>query len=940
MAIERRPAMGHRTCVGLIATAAIVLAGAGTSAAAAGSGPARIWSFSEVRQGSGTVQAAHGAQQGGLLDEHHVFGGAAFNFPESEPRDRATGTVFSSASGKRYSVLAQAPTYNPFQPGSKRGGIAHLDQFQAYEKQDPRASLSITISKVVLDVIDANHGLLPSECPPGLRCRPIRALVRFHARAYAESAGGDFFSTGGSAFIEGHEGRWSIDAVTSSDARRALWKPSDFEPDDSVDDAGTGSRATQLLKRPRTLRVPLKSVREGDLFAVHVTMDAEAIDSRGRESAAEAFIQDPQTLRPALLTSKGLKRRGAPRFREPRVKPLAAARCPSGPRRGAGRLQLGAPAYATDEAAGVPMLVLVTRNGGTRGAASVTLRTRAGSAAAGKDFRTRRTTVRFASGDASPRLVEIPILDDAEPEAAQTFTVGLSHARCARLGSQHSAPVTIVDDDTPPVATPSFTVGGTVDGLQGTGLVLHDVGSDLNVSANGPFALPGTRADGLPYDVRVATQPRSPDQICAVSNGAGTIHGGDVGDIAIHCTTPAPPPGIDPTFGTGGLVSTPVGAGKGEAVLIQPDGGIVTAGRRAFGGGIDFALTRHDARGRLDTGFGTQGIVTTDLGTPGDEAFDAALDPDGGFVVAGRTDPAAFDRDIGVVRYRDDGTPDPGFGGGDGIVTTDVAGQTDQANAIAVQPDGKVIVAGIATSGGAINPDGDFVLIRYRVDGTPDPDFGGGDGIVTTDLGTTGDTARAIVIQSDGRIVVAGTADGDVALARYTTAGELDDSFGDQGTRISDFGNDDFANGVALTADGHILVAGHTLGSGTTLDFALARYTSAGNLDRAFDGDGIVTTDIGGGDDFAENLTVQPDGRIVVVGRATSATILDMAVVRYRADGTPDAGFGAGGIVTADFHGRGEFGQDVALQPDGRIVVAGYTANGLDTEFALMRLNP
>ena len=85
---------------------------------------------------------------------------------------------------------------------------------------------------------------------------------------------------------------------------------------------------------------------------------------------------------------------------------------------------------------------------------------------------------------------------------------------------------------------------------------------------------------------------------------------------------------------------------------------------------------------------------------------------------------------------------------------------------------------------------------------------------------------------------------------------------------------------------------------------------------------------------------MQPDGRIVVVGRATSATILDMAVVRYRDDGTLDTGFGADGMITADFHGKGEFGQDVALQPDGKIVAAGYTANGIDTEFALMRINP
>ena len=205
--------------------------------------------------------------------------------------------------------------------------------------------------------------------------------------------------------------------------------------------------------------------------------------------------------------------------------------------------------------------------------------------------------------------------------------------------------------------------------------------------------MPGTRADGLPYDVSVKTQPSNPDQVCTVSHGAGTIHGADVGDIAVDCATPTPPSGLDPTFGGDGRVSTPVGAGKGEAVLLQPDGAIITAGRRA-GGGIDFALTRHDTNGRLDTGFGAGGIVTTDLGSQTDEAFDAARHPDGGFVVVGRTEGTGFNRDFGVVRYKDDGSLDTGFGG-DGIVTTDFAGEGDEANAVAVQPDGKIVVAGL-----------------------------------------------------------------------------------------------------------------------------------------------------------------------------------------------------------------------------------------------------
>ena len=144
-------------------------------------------------------------------------------------------------------MLAQAPSGNITQRGTPIGGSSHLDQFLAYEKRSDTASLRITISKAVLDAIDANHGLLPSECPPGLDCRPIRAMVRFHARAYAESAGGDFFRRGGVAYIEGHEGRWTIEAATSADSRAPLWDNGNFSIDDDVDDLGTRSHAVAEL---------------------------------------------------------------------------------------------------------------------------------------------------------------------------------------------------------------------------------------------------------------------------------------------------------------------------------------------------------------------------------------------------------------------------------------------------------------------------------------------------------------------------------------------------------------------------------------------------------------------------------------------------------------------------------------------------------------------
>ena len=120
----------------------------------------------------------------------------------------------------------------------------------------------------------------------------------------------------------------------------------------------------------------------------------------------------------------------------------------------------------------------------------------------------------------------------------------------------------------------------------------------------------------------------------------------------------------------------------------------------------------------------------------------------------------------------------------------------------------------------------------------------------------------------------------------------------------------------------------------------LAAYDSRGTPALGFGRGGTAFTDLSGGDDFAEDLTLDDQGRIVVVGRATSPTILDMALARYSPGGTLDTGFADHGILTADFHGRGEFGQDVALDSAGRIVAAGFTANGPDTEFALMRANP
>jgi hypothetical protein len=221
----------------------------GPAVAASQGDPARIWSVSEVQQGAGAVPVRDGAQLGGTLQESAKIGPVAFNLPLPAPywyflpRDDAFGSLFSNADGSQYSVLTQAPTLNPYRARSPKGSITHLDEYQAYEKREGDASLRITISGLLLQAVDDNAGLAAWECPPEIGCEPIRTVVRFHARAYAGSAGGDFFDAGGVAYLQGHQHSWRPGAATSSDSPGPLWGEDQFDVDGDVDDSGTAASA-------------------------------------------------------------------------------------------------------------------------------------------------------------------------------------------------------------------------------------------------------------------------------------------------------------------------------------------------------------------------------------------------------------------------------------------------------------------------------------------------------------------------------------------------------------------------------------------------------------------------------------------------------------------------------------------------------------------------
>jgi len=332
--------------------------------------------------------------------------------------------------------------------------------------------------------------------------------------------------------------------------------------------------------------------------------------------------------------------------------------------------------------------------------------------------------------------------------------------------------------------------------------------------------------------------------------------------------------------------------------------------------------------GSLDATFGTGGKVTTDFGSLSDRGYAVAIQPDGKIVVAGESNNGS-DRDLAIARYDPDGTLDNTFGT-EGKVTTDFAGADDYGWSVAIQPDGKIVVAGNTGSLLAF----DFAVVRYNADGTLDNSFGT-DGKVTTNLGAGENYGQSVAIQPNGKIVVAGASGSgpnyDFALARYNADGTLDNGFGTDGKVTTDFGTGpDFGKGVAIQPDGKIVVAGESIN-----DFALARYNTDGTLDNSFGANGLVTTDFGSTIDHGQAIAIQPDGKIVVAGESN----FDFAVARYNTDGTLDNSFGLDGKVATDFGSDYDRGWSVAIQLDGKIIVAGYMLNGPDHDFALARYN-
>ncbi|MFA7382658.1 MAG: putative Ig domain-containing protein [Desulfurivibrionaceae bacterium] len=398
-----------------------------------------------------------------------------------------------------------------------------------------------------------------------------------------------------------------------------------------------------------------------------------------------------------------------------------------------------------------------------------------------------------------------------------------------------------------------------------------------------------------------------------------------------------------------GIVTTPVGTDRDDAraLALQADGKLLAAGFSYDGSNYDFAVVRYNPDGSLDTSFSGDGKLTTAIGSSDDYAYSVATQADGKILVAGKTYIGATGFVLASVggnsanwssalaRYNADGSLDTTFSS-DGKLTTTFGSNNTVGRSLAVQADGKILLAGYSGSAHM-----DFALLRYNADGSFDTSFGTGGGVTTDIDSSSNDYGTAVAVQADGRIVVAGSSNGNFALARYNSNGSLDTNFSGDGRLTTAIAASNVKDQyLALQTDGKILVAGSSNNGG---DFTVVRYNPDGSLDIGFGGDGMVTTAIGSNYDYASRIALQTDGKIVVAGSSWNGSDDDVALVRYNSDGSLDTSFSDDGLVTTDVNGVSNDGYGVAVQADGKIVVVGqsYKTGGphWDSDFVVIRYN-
>jgi uncharacterized delta-60 repeat protein len=825
--------------------------------------PTREWAF-YLYPGNGQEPALvdQDSQVGGLVDVVVPFGSTSLptltllTNEESIPSDYiANGYVFGTNNGATYGALAEAPDHR-IGTAEPIGSSSHYLQSQSFVKRASDARLTFTVTQI--------HGLLEDYNPPLLTGpRPLSAEAYLKVVAQQEGAN-PFYVARGQVHVFGSNEHYFFRAPAFAESHILMWIEEDFDfevetvsinvPSSGVSCPGT--RAHVSLREPRTYSIDLSSIDVGDEFTVHSSIITFALNRRGGGSVQDcqasnvaAYLRDPQAIEGTTIEYSGLEPTNRP-LSLPQVVSAEPVNCSAGPNPDAGLLQFEASSFVADEYAGASPVVIVTRSGGSTGRVSVNISTSDGTAVAGSDYTALSTTVLFGDGDTGSRVVEVPITPDTLGELDETVNLTLSQpGGCASLGTQTTAVLTIRNDD--PIST----------------------------------------------------------------SGGGRL---------------------DDTFGTGGKTSIGVFGGEESAMALQADGKIVMVG----GSFLDFVLARFNADGTPDTAFGQSGRVSTDIasGALDERARAVAIQPDGKIVVAGESRQSGPPNRlvVALVRYNVDGSLDTTFGMG-GIVR-DIA-LVGRAFALVIQADGKIVISGDQPVGTGTGTE-DFLLVRYNPDGSPDATFGT-NGVVTADMGVIA-LARNLVLQPDGKIVASGDPVGATvaatAVARFNADGTLDSTFGTGGKVSVVAGNAFVGQGLALQSDGKLVLVG-TFGGGPDARFAVARLNADGSMDASFGTSGLVTTELTGLGDTAHAVALDANGRILVSGE-TNAVNPNFFLVRYSTDGSVDTTFATSGRVEIDFFGFGDVAENIAIQPDGKVVLGGVVKPTGADGYGLARIVP
>ena len=333
---------------------------------------------------------------------------------------------------------------------------------------------------------------------------------------------------------------------------------------------------------------------------------------------------------------------------------------------------------------------------------------------------------------------------------------------------------------------------------------------------------------------------------------------------------------LDPAFDVDGMQTNDFNFGGANCLIVQSDGKIVAAGSASNGSNIDFVIARYNSNGSLDNTFNSDGKQLTDFGSSDDYLNSITVQSDGKLLALGLSSNGK-DKYVAAASYESDGSPDVSFHI-DRILTDHLNQGDTHFTSTAIQGDGKIVAAGYTWNGSNY----DFALVRYNLNGSLDDTFSN-DGKQITDISSFDDRVSAIAIQGDGKIVVVGSAGGHFGVARYNNDGSPDNTFDDDGLKTIDIGSSDSATSVALQSDGKIVIGGT----------ALVRLNINGSLDISFDGDGMITKAFGGNGRnsfYCYDVAIQTDGKIIIIGSHFPYCI----ITRYNIDGSVDHTFADG----------------------------------------------